>query len=52
MIAPDDHRLSVPPRARTDNTMAKALAWVFRWRRMLETGALMTIREIEAKERI
>ena len=41
-----------PPRARIDNAMEKALARSFRWRRMLETGAVVTIREIAAKEKI
>jgi hypothetical protein len=52
VIAPDGRPLSAPPRARIDNTMIKALARAFRWRRMLETGAVVTIREIAAKEKI
>ena len=52
VIAPDGHPSWAPPRARIDNTMVKALAREFRWRRMLETGAVATIREIAAKERI
>jgi hypothetical protein len=31
--------------------MVKALARAFRWRRMLETGAVATVREFAAKER-
>ena len=37
---------------RVDITLVKALARAFRWRRMLETGAVVTIREIAAKEQI
>ena len=32
--------------------MVKALAWAFRWRRMLETGAAATVREIATAEKI
>ena len=52
VIAPDGQQSWAPPRARIDNTMVKALARAFRWRRMLETGAVVTIREIAAKEKI
>jgi hypothetical protein len=44
VIAPDGHPSWAPPRARIDNTMVKALARAFRWRRMLETGAVATVR--------
>lgn len=52
VIAPDDHPSWAPPRARIDNTIVKALARAFRWRRMLEAGAVVTVREIAAKEKI
>jgi hypothetical protein len=52
IIAPAGHPAWTPQRARIDNTMVKALARAFRWRRMLETGAVVTIREIAAKEKI
>lgn len=52
IIAPDGHPSWSPPRARIDNTMIKALARAFRWRRMLETGVVATIREIAAVEKI
>ena len=32
--------------------MVKALARAYRWRRMLETGAVATVREIAEKEKI
>ncbi len=50
--APDGHPSWAPPRARIDNTMVKALARAFRWRRMLEAGAVATVREIAAAEKI
>jgi hypothetical protein len=37
---------------KTDNTMIKALARAFRWKRMLETGAFVTIAELAAHEGI
>jgi hypothetical protein len=52
VIAPDGHPSWAPLRARIDNTMVKALARAFRWRRMLETGAAATVREIAAAEKI
>jgi len=35
---------------RTDNTLIKALARAFRWKRMLETGDFMTITELADRE--
>ena len=43
VIAPDGHPSWAPPRARIDNTMVKALARAFRWRKLLETGRYATI---------
>ncbi|WP_407947018.1 hypothetical protein [Paracoccus liaowanqingii] len=40
-----------PPR-RNDNTMLKALARAFRWKRMLGTGEFTTIAELAAREGI
>lgn len=37
---------------RTDNTLAKALARAFRWKRMLESGEFVTIAELAERERI
>jgi hypothetical protein len=51
MIAPDGQTWSAAL-TRVDNTMVKALARAFRWRRMLETGAVATVREIAAAEKI
>jgi hypothetical protein len=52
VIAPDGQPSWAPPRARIDNTMVKALARAFRWRRMLESGAVATVTEIAAREKI
>src|ERR1019366_2967309 len=52
LIAPDGVPSWALPRARIDSTMIKALARAFRWRRMLETGAVATIKEIAAKAKI
>ncbi len=37
-------------RPHVDNTMVKALARAFRWKRMLESGEFTTIAELAAKE--
>jgi hypothetical protein len=41
-----------PPRARVDNTIVKALARAFRWRKMLEDGTYNMVEEIAAAEKI
>jgi len=48
MQLPDD---AAQPR-RTDNTMVKALARAFRWKRMLESGEFATIAELAEREGI
>ena len=37
---------------KTDDTLLKALARAFRWKRMLESGEFATIAELAARERI
>ena len=37
---------------RTDNTLVKALARAFRWKRMLESGEFVTIAELSEREGI
>jgi hypothetical protein len=37
---------------RTDNTLGKALARAFRWKRMLESGEFATIAELAEREGI
>jgi hypothetical protein len=39
-----------PPRPRVDNTIVKAIARAFRWRKLLETGTHTTVAEIAAAE--
>ena len=43
---------ALPERSRVDNAMVKALARVFRWRKLLETGTYGTIEELAAAEKI
>jgi hypothetical protein len=40
------------PSRRTDNTLDKALARAFRWKRMLESGQFTTINELAEREAI
>ncbi len=40
------------PSRRTDNTLVKALARAFRWKRMLETGEFATLAELAEREGI
>ncbi len=48
MQLPDD----APAQRKTDNTLIKALARAFRWKRMLESGEFATIRELTEREGI
>lgn len=52
VIAPDGVSAWMPPRARVDNSMIKAIARAFRWRDLLENGTHGTIREIATAEKI
>jgi hypothetical protein len=52
VVAPPGEGAWAPPRAQIDNSMVKALARAFRWRRMLENGAYSTIDELARAERI
>ena len=49
MILPPDASAERP---RPDNTLIKALARAFRWKRMLESGEFTTINEVAQRERI
>ncbi len=48
--------IQLPPGAReprqTDDTLVKALARAFRWKRMLDSGKFVTIAELAQRERI
>jgi hypothetical protein len=52
VIAPQGQDTWAPPRPRVDNTMVKAIARAFRWRKLLETGTHTTVAEIAAAEKI
>jgi hypothetical protein len=52
ILAPDGTDAGVAPRHRIDNTMVKAIARAFRWRKQLETGLYGTVEEIAGSERI
>ena len=52
VISPDGAPAWAKPRTRIDNTMVKALARAFRWRKLLETGVCTTVEEIAAAEKI
>lgn len=52
IVLPDGAPSWAPPRARVDNTMVKAIARGFRWRKLLETGVHTTIEDIAAAEKI
>ena len=41
-----------PPQRKTDNTLIKALARAFRWKRVLDSGDFATISELAEKEGI
>ncbi len=52
VVTPDGVPSWAEPRTRIDNTMIKALARAFRWRKLLETGVYATVEEIAAAEKI
>lgn len=52
VVTPEGTSAWIPPRARVDSAMVKAIARAFRWREMLEKGEYSTIREIAAAEKI
>ena len=52
IIVPDGEPTWAPPRASIDNTLVKALARAFRWRKLLDTGVYATLAELAAAEKI
>jgi hypothetical protein len=52
IIAPEGAAPWAPPRARIDNTMVKAIARAFRWRRLLEEGQYGSVVELADAEKI
>jgi hypothetical protein len=43
---------AAPPRLRPDNSVVKALARAFRWKRMIDSGAFATIGDLARHQRI
>ena len=52
VVSPDGVPAWAGPRSRVDNTLVKALARAFRWRKLLETGVHGTVDEIARAEGI
>ena len=52
VVSPDGVPTQVQPRSRVDDTLVKALARAFRWRKLLETGVHGTVDEIARAEGI
>ena len=52
VISPGGVSTVASARPRIDNTMIKALARAFRWRKLLETGVFATVEEIATAEKI
>ena len=52
VIVPDGAPSWVPARSRIDNTMVKAVARAFRWRKLLETGVYATVEDLAVAEKI
>jgi len=52
VVSPDGVPSWAKPRTRIDNTMVKALARAFRWRKLLESGEYATVEEIATAEKI
>jgi hypothetical protein len=52
VLSPAGEEITAPARPRIDNTLVKALARAFRWRKLLETGAYATVAEMADAEGI
>jgi hypothetical protein len=52
IIAPDGAADWATPQPRIDDTLIKALARAWRWRMMIETGKVRTVRHLAEKEKI
>ena len=52
VISPDGAATVASSRPRVDNTMIKALARAFRWRKLLETGVFAMVEELAAAEKM
>ncbi|HEY8577183.1 MAG TPA: hypothetical protein VIL88_12675 [Devosia sp.] len=52
VLSPAGGEITAPTRQRIDNTLVKALARAFRWRKLLETGVYATVAEMADAEKI
>jgi hypothetical protein len=52
ILAPDGTKAPTTPQHRIDNSMVKAIARAFRWRKQLETGRHASVAEIATAEKI
>jgi hypothetical protein len=52
VLSPAGEEITAPARTRIDNTLVKALARAFRWRKLLETGVYATVAEMADAEGI
>lgn len=52
ILSPVGEELAIPARPRVDNTLVKALARAFRWRKLLDTGVYATVAEMADAEGI
>jgi len=52
VLSPAGEEITAPARPRIDNTLVKALARAFRWRKLLETGVYATVAEMADAEGI
>ena len=52
VLSPAGEEIIAPARPRIDNTLVKALARAFRWRKLLEAGVYATVAEMADAENI
>jgi hypothetical protein len=50
VLSPSGETITTPARPRIDNTLVKAVARAFRWRKLIETGAYATMAEMADAE--
>jgi hypothetical protein len=50
VLSPAGDQITAPARPRIDNTLVKALARAFRWRKLMESGAYPTVAELAKAE--
>lgn len=52
VIVPEDSTVPVRPNPSPDDTLLKALARAYRWKRMLENGSVRSLTELAEEERV